>query len=256
MASLESVHLKIARANEHLDALKAEIARYYDTHPAEFVADPTIHTDGSGEQYVFGRFEADAPPDHIAVVIGDVLQNLRSALDYLVWELVLANKQQPGKKNSFPICDCAKGFANELRRGRLDGVHSGAITEAEGLQPYFGGAEVDKSFLWNLEQFSNINKHRRVLLTVLRTLPAPEGLVTTRDEFGLTHALVNPTLANSDAEIGPVRVVGGKVQVNPPVIGFIGFAEGPPMGYEIWSYLEGTARFIPEHVLPCFERFF
>jgi hypothetical protein len=256
MASLEPVRLKVARANEHLDALKAEIARYYDTHPAEFVADPTIHTDSDGEQYVFGRFKSAPPPGHISVVIGDVLQNLRSALDYLVWELVLANKQQPGKKNSFPICDSAKGFANELRRGRFDGVHSDAITEAERLQPYFGGTEIDKSFLWNLEQFSNINKHRRVLLTVLRTLPAPEGLVTTRDEFGLTHALVNPALANSDAEVGPVRVVGGKVQVNPPVIGFIGFAEGPPMGYEIWSYLEGTVRFVPEHVLPRFERFF
>jgi hypothetical protein len=256
MASLEPVRLKVARANEHLDALKVEIARYYDTNPAEFVADPTIHTDSNGEEYVFGRFKADTPPEHIAVVIGDVLQNLRSALDYLVWELVLANKEQPGKKNSFPICNSPKDLSNELRRGRLGGVHAEAITEIEALQPYFGGAEVNKSFLWNLEQFSNINKHRRVLLTVLRTLPVPEGLVTTRDEFGLNHALVNPALANNDAQIGPVRVVGGKVQMNPPVVGFIGFAEGPPIGYEIWSFLEATVRFVPEHVVPRFERFF
>jgi len=256
MASLEPVRLKLARANEHLDALKVEITRYYNTNPAEFVADPGIHTDINGEDYVFGRFKADPPPAHIAVVIGDVLQNSRSALDYLVWELVLANKEQPGKKNSFPICNSLKDFSNELRRGRLGGVHADVIAEIEALQPYSGSAEIDKSVLWNLEQFSNINKHRRVLLTTLRTLPVPEGLVTTRDEFGLTHALVNPTHANSDAQIGPVRVVDGKVQMNPPVIGLIEFAEGPPIGRDILWFLEATVRFVPEHVLPRFERFF
>lgn len=110
MVSLESVRLKVARANEHLDALKVEIARYYNTHPAEFVADPTVHADSNGDQYVFGRFRADPPPAHIAVVIGDVLQNSRSALDYLVWELVLANKEQPGKKEFFPHLRFCQGL--------------------------------------------------------------------------------------------------------------------------------------------------
>jgi hypothetical protein len=256
ISGIESAKRKVARANEHLDALKGELARYYATNPAHFVADPTIHTDSSGEQYVFGRFKEVVPSEQIAVIIGDLLQNLRSALDYLVWELVLANKEQPGKNNSFPICDFPKSFANELRRGRLDGVHSGVLADVEGLQPYFGGADVDKSFLWNLEQFSNINKHRRVLLTVLRTLPAPEGMVTTRDASGMIHAPVNPALVNSNTQIGPVRVIDGKVQMNPPVIGFVGFAEGPPKGYEVWSFLEATVRFVPEQVLPRFERFF
>jgi hypothetical protein len=256
MASLESVRIKVARASEHLESLKLEIARYYATKPAEFVADPTIYTDDAGEQYVFGSFKSDAPPSHIAIVVGDVLQNLRSALDYLVWELVLANKEKPGKYNSFPICPSDKNFSNECRRGRLNGVCSEAIAELERLQPYFGGSDIDKSFLWILEQFTNINKHRRVLLIVLRTLPVPEGLVTTVDEFGVVHAPVNPAFADSDAKVGPVRVVDGKVQMYPPVIGFIGFAEGAPEGNEIWSFLEATVRFVPEHVLPHFERFF
>jgi hypothetical protein len=256
MASLDSVRLKIDRAHEHLDALEGEITRYYATKPAEFVADPTVYEDDAGQQFVFGSFKSDAPPPHIAVVMGDVLQNLRSALDYLIWELVLANKQQPGKKNQFPICETDKGFSNELGRGRLDGVHADAVTEVKRLQPYFGGADVNPSFLWTLEKFTNINKHRRVLLTVLRTFPVPEGLITRIDRSGVVRSQITPILGNTNTQVGPVPVVGGKVQMNPPMIGFIGLAEEPPYGMEVWSFLHGTEIFVRESVLPQFEGFF
>ncbi len=256
MASLEPIHLKIARANEHLQSLEEELGRYYATYPAEFVPDPEIYRDESGAQYVFGSIKVESPPPSLAIIMGDVLQNLRTALDYLVWELVCTNKEIPGKHNAFPICRTQNDFMSQLGRNCLLGVHPDAIAEVARLQPYFDGSDVDKSFLWTLNEFTNINKHRRVLLTNLKAVPIPPGIATAQDAKGFTHAQINPPAPDIDTKAGPVPIVDGKVQMNPTFMAYVIFAEGPPKGYEVWAFLEATARFIPEHVTPRFERFF
>ena len=38
------------------------------------------------------------------MIVGDFLANVRSSLDYLIWELALAAKNNPTDKNMFPIC--------------------------------------------------------------------------------------------------------------------------------------------------------
>jgi hypothetical protein len=54
------------------------------------VREPSVSTD----DLVF-IFRAKEPiPTRFGLIIGDSLQNLRSSLDYLVWELVLAAKNQ------------------------------------------------------------------------------------------------------------------------------------------------------------------
>ncbi|MFZ0339056.1 MAG: hypothetical protein WAL45_13555 [Terracidiphilus sp.] len=253
---IDAIRLKIERADEHLKLLESELARYYATHPAEFVPEGDVHRDELGGEYVFGSFKVDAPPPLLAMIMGDALQNLRSALDYLIWELVAANHQTPGEYNAFPICRSEKEFMTELGRNRMAGVNPDVIAEVARLQPYFDGADVDKSFLWTLHHFANINKHRRILLTRLKTMPIPPGFVTSQDAQGLVHAMVNPPPTNIDTKVGPVPIVDGKVQMNPAFIGYVIFDEGPPKGYEVWAFLEATSRFIPEHVLPHFERFF
>jgi len=44
-------------------------------------------------------------PDHVALIAGDVLHNLRSALDYLVYALIRANGKTPSTSAGFPIFD-------------------------------------------------------------------------------------------------------------------------------------------------------
>ena len=37
------------------------------------------------------------------MILGEILYDLRSSLDHLVWQLVLANGQTPGRHNEFLI---------------------------------------------------------------------------------------------------------------------------------------------------------
>jgi hypothetical protein len=176
------------------------------------------------------------------MVIGDVLQNLRTSLDYLVWELVSANKEIPGKMSAFPICGTQKDFMNQLGRDCLLGVHPDAIAEIAKLQPYFNGADVSESWVWTLNEFTNINKHRRVVLTTTKTVPVPQGLSTTYDEKGNLRIQVSPPPPSVDTKFGPVPIVDGKVQMNPPFIACVAFNEGPPKGVRSSAVSESHSK--------------
>lgn len=49
---------------------------------------------------------------HASTVAGDAVHNIRSALDYLVWDLVAnAGVAKPGRHTNFPIFDKKEDFA-------------------------------------------------------------------------------------------------------------------------------------------------
>lgn len=98
MASLNSVELKIFRATQHIKSLESELQGYFQSNPGKMMRQPhTCENEG-----VF-RFVPSGPiPARFGLIVGDVLQNLRSSLDYLVWELVLAANNQPSEKKYVP----------------------------------------------------------------------------------------------------------------------------------------------------------
>ena len=106
-ASLDGPRAKYRRAFEHMQTLHSEVAEFEDNHP-----DPKVeHFDPETGRYTlaveFGD-ETDAERRDRArrwgIVLGDVIHNLRSALDHVVWQLVLLNGATPGPGNQWPIC--------------------------------------------------------------------------------------------------------------------------------------------------------
>lgn len=91
----------------------------------------------------------------IAVVVGEVLYNLRSALDYLVFELALLDSGIEQSGTQFPICDTPDDFASQ--RFRLRGVRGGHVAVIGSLQPYQG-----MDWALALQFLSNQDKHRRM----------------------------------------------------------------------------------------------
>ena len=99
MASLESVKQKIVRAAEHLKSLEAEAMRYFSANPGEVVTEEEPHS-----HRIVLKFRERIPvPVAVPLIIGDVLQNLRSSLDYLVWQLFEEKSLTPLPKSGFPI---------------------------------------------------------------------------------------------------------------------------------------------------------
>ena len=148
----------------HLQELNSELTRYFDTNPAKMVRDPSSTTD----QPIFILQPKEPIPSRFGFIIGDCFQNLRSSLDYLVRELVIAAGNKPTDREMFPICKTPKGFKGAVERGQLEGIPADAFKEIESIQPYNLGDDWEKSTLWVVDELTNINKHRRVPLTMLR----------------------------------------------------------------------------------------
>ena len=256
MAIPDSVQCKLFRAQEHFQELQTAAMKFYDANPARIERLP----EGSPDEF-WGKIVCDAPiPKRIPLIIGDCLQNLRSSLDYLVWELVLAANNTPNHKNMFPICTTPEAFKGQLERHRLDGVPPGAIAEIDALQPYHEGKDADGDVLATIDKLCNTNKHQRILTTVLYGTQAPKDFAVEEID-GQTYAHVSfESILKQGTKIGPFPMVNGphgylpKVN-NPNFVSFIAFDDWTPQNVDVGHTLSIFIGFVKQF-MPKFEKFF
>ena len=104
-------------------------------------------------------------PNEISMLAGDILQNLRTALDYAVYALAVANGHTPTSQTSFPIFDHALTSPDDYsifcRKVCLAG--SKTVDYILKTKPYKGGNDV----LWRLHALNIRDKHRLLLVAGL-----------------------------------------------------------------------------------------
>ena len=160
--SSEGVYAKVTRAQEQLCRLSEDITVFCKSQQ-DLIAHE-IDIAGGKQTWVF-RGDTPKTPIEFSIRVGEIVHNLRSALDHLVWQLVLANGQVPGPKNEFPIFRDSRPYDKGVK-GRLNGVAPKAKSRIKSFQPFqkHGGTG---SQLWTLNCLSNIDKHRHVNMAVL-----------------------------------------------------------------------------------------
>lgn len=252
MASLDSVRQKVIRAYNHLKSLREEALRYFGSNPGEVVAETETN---SGRIVLIFKTRIPVPVS-VPLIIGDAVQNLRSSLDYLVWELVLAANNQPTEKNMFPICTSPEAFKDQLSRGRLTGIAPDALTEIEALQPYHYGQDCERAPIRVLDSFCNINKHRRVLVTVLAVHASRTDIISSATGYSVQQTF-SPRYHNTEIAVGPAYSVPGEtVEMKGDALFFITFDEGVAKDIEVASCLRQLWGFVNDDVLSRFEKFF
>lgn len=148
---------KIARAKHHLESLDRDIAGFLEGRPfrvtVDCISDGTLH---------IARLEHGPQPpfDRWAVIIGDCVHNLRSALDYVAWEL--AGSHDSDSETLFPIFDTLEDWNRKSRR-RTKRLSAHVVGLIESMQP-FRSATPSLSALSALRRVSDADKHK--LLTV------------------------------------------------------------------------------------------
>jgi hypothetical protein len=192
-------------------------------------------------------------PVIIPLICGDALQNIRSTLDYLVWELVLANKDKPDEANAFPVCKDPASFSDAKKR-RLRGIHADAVALIESMQPYtFGKGNEEQSFLFVLDKLANIQKHRSILIAKERH--APTSTIGVRDGSGNIIGF-DPSRAPDAQATFDVMKATIETNMNVEMVLFVQFGEGPAKGFEVVSVVSGLYRNLALDVVPQFNRFF
>jgi hypothetical protein len=127
--------VKIDRARKHLAELEAETAAFLKANPIQFLPD---------HEHVFKgalfSFTLRFPPVPLALgaVLGDVIHNLRTALDLTASDLARINGASP-EGVYFPFCEDADFLDSMIKRRNFDRAGSDAVALLKELKPYRGG---------------------------------------------------------------------------------------------------------------------
>jgi hypothetical protein len=161
MGSSEPSRLKVERAKKHVSDIDHEIRAFGDTRPYVIGAKP--HRILALRHTTLFVESVDPVPLQISLIVGDAIHNLRSALDHLVWQLVLANRKHPTTKNSFIIEDPAKESDSRTFDRKVEGIDTRAKELIRAMQPRNSGDHT----LWHINELDNADKHRVILTAQL-----------------------------------------------------------------------------------------
>jgi hypothetical protein len=172
--TLRGAETKLNRAREHMHSLGAEIQSFGQRHPQPVRL--AIRDDPSLQLIPLMVESVTHPEPFMGAIVGDALHNLRSALDYMAWELVGHGTESEKRRVTesasqivFPIISgpskrglSAEKYFEAVLPNMLPGidiVHQRIVRQH---QPYRWGDRVERHPLALLQTLSNTDKHREV----------------------------------------------------------------------------------------------
>jgi hypothetical protein len=163
---------KLARARAHEAALLTTLNTFQQTRFAEPERVP--RNDNTLEY----RLHIIQPvPAEVSAIFGDLVHNLRAALDHVACELVTANGGKITRDTAFPIVDDPKKLRVAVAT-KLSGASKAASAAVEALRPCKEHNRLD--LLWVIHALDVADKHRGILTAVAATR-AFTLLLRTRD---------------------------------------------------------------------------
>jgi hypothetical protein len=159
---LAGVRVKVERAKEHIVDLNLQLKSFTESRP--YVVG--VHRDPQTRCPIYSLISVREVPPAISLLAGDTIQNLRSALDHLAYQLYMLGPGGLaggiGNRTYFPIADDSAKYKIEAPR-KIKGLRPKAIEAIDAIEPYKGGKTDKSDTLWRLEKMNNIDKHRLLL---------------------------------------------------------------------------------------------
>jgi hypothetical protein len=151
------IRAKVERAKKHFRSLELELIAYRDKNLQVVKGELYSQTGKIGGVQTFHNLPLlsfDA-----LTTAGDVIHNLRSALDHLAHQLVLVGSPdtEPSRAIEFPIAKDAASYEADKPR-KVRGMRAEAVRAIDDLKPYKGGNDA----LWRIHELDIIDKHRSI----------------------------------------------------------------------------------------------
>lgn len=157
---ITGARLKVKRAQKHLRELEKKAQSFLNRHPEEF----TRHLDPDHFDYFLYEIAPNRPPPvTLGPVFGDVVHNLRSALDHIAWNLALRSLVgtglEPYESTAFPLIETFSRNNVERFWTLAQDILPDAIPQVAELQPA-RHSEPSLHQLAVLNRLWNADKHR------------------------------------------------------------------------------------------------
>lgn len=161
---LDALLVKVDRAYKHILDFDELLLRFRNSGPYKVFSqdDPT-----AGERTFYLRILKEMPSEFPAL-IGDTIQNLRSALDHLAWHLVKSSPVTPKVRDKdiyFPIFESASEYSAK-KMGKIQGMTEAAIDAIDRVEPYYrvDGTRIGHGVhIYWINALNSIDKHRSLI---------------------------------------------------------------------------------------------
>jgi hypothetical protein len=159
---LDGCYLKLERSQQHLQELHESVKRFFDADGGfrfTFKGAPNAQR----TKYVFTVDQVpDLPTLEWGIIVGDAVNNLRSALDQLVYAVAA----DPTDACAFPIYRTERDWTIKSP-GLLWSVPEQIQAFIKSAQPYHLGDRAETHPFAMLQALDNLNKHRTIPTTAL-----------------------------------------------------------------------------------------
>lgn len=207
---LRDAFLRGARAEEHFADLQARIRTFVQAQRDAFV----IHLDDKAP-HDFSKMTLEypdvfpQPPPIFSILVGEIIYNLRAALDYLACALAFKDSGK-SMRAQFPIVNSPQDFES-WKKHRGKGINCAHGTALEKLQPY---NRCDWARI--LRDISDDDKHNRLVFVTRHIL----GQTMFTDEPIDPTKIIGPVQSAYDPETDTTMYVQHGVTV------FVAFHDG------------------------------
>lgn len=195
--SFYSAKLRIERAAEHVEKLKAEIDEFFAENPYTRVAEP----DSDGVHDIYKLKVSKRFPLRWRVWATEIIEHLRASLDHATWAAAyLSTGIADIEQAAFPFAATAADLENSIRR-RSKNVPAEILTVLRRFKPYEGGNRT----LFILNDLCNLSKHALVAFVAGATAYHEIGGLKVGEPF----ELYDPVWDREKNEIKYARVKRG-----------------------------------------------
>jgi hypothetical protein len=150
-----STQLKIERAKHHVKDITEQINSYMAERPFRLV----YRGKPKARNAALVTKTNKPIPQEFALIIGDAVHNLRSALDLTMYTLAVERSPSP-QKIQFPFSFESEGLESAINNGQVKFAGEGVADAVRALKPYKGG----NPELWGLQALDSSDKHRLPIL--------------------------------------------------------------------------------------------
>jgi hypothetical protein len=154
---------KIDRAKFHVEELKEQLRK----GSRDEMEGVTFEVDLEAKELIVRNKTTTDFINHLSIIAGEVVHQLRSALDHAVWQLVIEGGGEP--KEGFTGFPISRQKTDYEKRGTamINGVKPGIKALIDAFQPI--GPDYANSPLYLLNEFWNRDKHRLLNFVVIHT---------------------------------------------------------------------------------------
>ncbi|HKB91805.1 MAG TPA: hypothetical protein VKC60_14910, partial [Opitutaceae bacterium] len=131
--------MKLERAKRQMKELSDALKAFFRTKPYKFSGKPNPRD----HEVLYTMDVVKSVPDEIPLIAGEIIQNLRSALDHLAYQLYRkgSGSAKINKDIAFPIAENKLKYDGKdgIKWRRTKGMDPAAIAAIDAVQPNGGG---------------------------------------------------------------------------------------------------------------------